>query len=41
MTKIRLGKGLVWHTLGDGSPIYSRKLTVAEIQARIAHCWQP
>lgn len=41
MTKIRLGKGLAWRTLDDDSPIYSRKLTVAEIQARIAHCWQP
>ena len=41
MSKVRLGKGLIWRTLDDGSPIYSRPLSVAEVQARIAHCWQP
>ena len=41
MSKVRLGKGLIWRTLNDGSPIYSRQLSVAEVQARIAHCWQP
>ena len=41
MSKVRLGKGLIWRTLDDGSPIYSRQLSVAEVQARIAHCWQP
>jgi len=41
MGKVRLGKGLIWRTTDDGLPIYHRKLTVAEVQARIAHCWQP
>jgi N-formylglutamate deformylase len=41
MSKVRLGKGLIWRTLDDGSPIYNRKLTVAEVKARIANCWQP
>ena len=41
MSKVRLGKGLIWRTLDDGTPIYDRKLTVAEVQARIASCWQP
>lgn len=41
MGKVRLGKGLIWRTTDDGFPIYQRKLTVAEVQARIAQCWQP
>ena len=41
MSKIRLGKGLIWRTTDDGVPIYNRHLSVAEVQARIAHCWQP
>ena len=41
MSKVRLGKGLIWRTLDDGSPIYSRQLSVAEVQQRIANCWQP
>ena len=39
--KVRLGKGLIWRTTDDGLPIYQRKLGVAEVQARIANCWQP
>ena len=39
--KVRLGKGLIWRTTDDGLPIYNRKLTVAEVQARVANCWQP
>ncbi|MEO8020324.1 N-formylglutamate amidohydrolase [Polaromonas sp.] len=41
MGKVRLGKGLVWRTTDDGVPIYQRKLSVAEVQARIARCWEP
>ena len=41
LSKVRLGKGLIWRTTDDGLPIYKRKLTVAEVQARIANCWQP
>lgn len=41
MGKVRLGKGLIWRTTDDGCPIYQRKLTVAEVQARIVRCWQP
>ena len=41
MSKVRLGKGLIWRTTDDGLPIYSRQLSVAEVQARIANCWQP
>lgn len=41
LSKVRLGKGLIWRTTDDGLPIYSRQLGVAEVQARIATCWQP
>ena len=41
MSKVRLGKGLIWRTTDDGFPIYTRRLSVAEVQARIATCWQP
>lgn len=41
MSKVRLGKGLVWRTTDDGVPIYQRKLSVTEVQARIARCWEP
>ncbi len=41
ISKVRLGKGLVWRVTDDGHPIYDRSLSVAEVQARIAQCWQP
>ncbi len=41
LSKVRLGKGLIWRSTDDGTPIYARKLSVAEAQARIAQCWQP
>ncbi len=39
--KVRLGKGLVWRMLDDGTPIYDRKLSVREMQSRIDRCWRP
>lgn len=41
MGKVRLGKGLIWRTTDEGVAIYDRKLSVAEVQRRIAACWQP
>ncbi|APW38556.1 N-formylglutamate amidohydrolase [Rhodoferax koreense] len=41
MAKVRLGKGLIWRTTDDGMPLYRRKLSVAEVEARIASCWTP
>lgn len=41
MTKVRLGKGLIWRTTDDGLSLYARKLSVAEVEARIANCWVP
>ena len=41
LTKLRLGKGLIWRTTDDGLPIYRRSLSVAEVRSRIANCWEP
>lgn len=41
LSKVRLGKGLVWRTTDDGVPLYDRRLSVAEVQRRIANCWKP
>lgn len=38
--KTALGFGLVFRLMKQ-QPIYGRKLTVAEVQRRIATCWQP
>jgi len=39
--KVKLGKGLIWRMLDDGTPLYNRKLTVAEVRHRIDACWKP
>jgi len=39
--KHRIGKALVWRTLDDGRPIYSRKLAVREVVSRIERCHAP
>ncbi len=41
LSKVRLGKGLIWRRTDDGQPIYQRALGVAEVQSRIERCWQP
>jgi N-formylglutamate deformylase len=41
MTKVRLGKGLIWRCTDDGVPLYARRLTAREVQARIERCWRP
>lgn len=41
LQKARLGKGLIWKVTDEGEAIYSRLLTVAEVQQRIERCWQP
>lgn len=41
LSKVRLGKGLIWRCTDDGVPIYQRQLTVAEVRARIDRCWRP
>jgi N-formylglutamate deformylase len=41
LSKVRLGKGLVWRMTDDGTPIYGRKLSAAEVRARIDRCWRP
>ncbi|WP_454689754.1 N-formylglutamate amidohydrolase [Achromobacter aloeverae] len=39
--KVKLGKGLIWRMLDDGTPLYDRKLSVAEVHHRIDACWKP
>ena len=39
--KAAIGKALLWRTLDDGTPIYSRKLGVAEVRSRIEQCHAP
>jgi N-formylglutamate deformylase len=39
--KTELGVGLIWRLLDDGSPIYSRKLTIDEVKRRIVDYHQP
>ena len=39
--KATIGKALVWRTLDDGRPIYSRKLQVGEVVSRIERCHAP
>jgi N-formylglutamate deformylase len=41
LNKVRLGKGLIWRMTDDGLPIYSRKLSAAEVRGRIDRCWRP
>lgn len=41
LSKVRLGKGLVWRVTDEGVPLYARALTVAEVEGRISQCWRP
>ena len=41
LSKVRLGKGLIWRYTDEGVPIYQRKLSVQEVRQRIAQYWQP
>ena len=41
LSKVRLGKGLVWRCTDDGVAIYDRKLSAAEVRGRIERCWRP
>jgi N-formylglutamate deformylase len=39
--KVRLGKGLIWRCLDDGTPIYDRLLSVGDVRQRVERCWRP
>jgi N-formylglutamate deformylase len=41
LSKVRLGKGLIWRCTDEGLDIYDRKLTAAEVRQRIERCWRP
>ena len=38
LSKVRLGKGLIWRMTDEGVPIYQRQLSVAEVRERIERC---
>lgn len=40
-SKVRLGKGLIWRMLDDGTALYARKLSIEEVRHRIEACWKP
>jgi N-formylglutamate deformylase len=39
--KAKLGKGLVWRMLDDGTPIYAKLLTREDYAHRVKNYWQP
>jgi N-formylglutamate deformylase len=41
LSKLKLGKGLIWRVTDDGVPLYGRSLSTHEVEQRIANCWQP
>ncbi|MEO8247942.1 MAG: N-formylglutamate amidohydrolase [Burkholderiales bacterium] len=41
MSKVRLGKGLIWRCTDEGIDIYDRKLSAAEVEQRIERGWKP
>jgi N-formylglutamate deformylase len=41
LSKVRLGKGLIWRCTDDGVPIYAGPLPPATLEARIEQCWKP
>jgi N-formylglutamate deformylase len=40
-SKVKLGKGLVWRMLDDGTPIYAQRLSPMTVQSRIDDYWVP
>jgi N-formylglutamate deformylase len=41
LSKLKLGKGLIWRVTDDGVPLYDRRLSTHEVEQRIANCWHP
>lgn len=41
LSKVRLGKGLVWKNTDCGVPLYGRRLRPQEVAQRIERCWRP
>ncbi len=41
LSKVRLGKGLLWRFTDMGLPLYARKLRPDEVMDRIERCWRP
>jgi N-formylglutamate deformylase len=40
-SKVRLGKGVIWRCLDDGSPIYASALSLDQAQRRLSWCYEP
>jgi N-formylglutamate deformylase len=40
-SKVRLGKGVIWRCLDDGSPIYSSTLSLDQAKQRLRWCYEP
>jgi N-formylglutamate deformylase len=40
-SKVRLGKGVIWRCLDDGSPIYASTLPLHHAKARLSWCYEP
>ena len=41
LSKVRLGKGLIWRCTDDGVPLYEGLLAVRDVERRIEQCWRP
>jgi N-formylglutamate deformylase len=39
--RVAAGLGTIARVVATGEPIYRRRLSFAEAEARVAHCWQP
>jgi N-formylglutamate deformylase len=40
-SKVRLGKGVIWRCLDNGSPIYASSLSLDHAQRRLSRCYEP
>jgi N-formylglutamate deformylase len=40
-SKVRLGKGVIWRCLDDGSSIYASTLSVEQAKQRLSWCYEP
>ena len=41
LSKVRLGKGLIWRCTDDGVALYEGLLAVRDVERRIEQCWRP
>jgi N-formylglutamate deformylase len=41
LSKLKLGKGLIWRVTDDGVALYNGRLSTQDVAQRIANCWHP